>query len=182
MLKWLIRKRLAAFERQLGYDTSYLRALLAADTRAFLAFARVQGISSYRKDVPLGVYYAAKLTGTVSADCGPCTQLVVTMALHDGLDARTIATILGGVDGTMSEDLEIGVRFARAVLAHAPEADELRQEIVRRWGPRALASLGLALVASQMYPTLKYALGYGRACQRIVVGGETVVPGLHETV
>jgi hypothetical protein len=55
-------------------------------------------------------------------------------------------------------------------------ADELRDEIVQRWGKRALVSLAFAITASRLYPTLKYALGHGRACQRIVVAGEPVAP------
>ena len=51
-----------------------------------------------------------------------------------------------------------------------------RDEIVRRWGDAALVAISLSIVASRMYPTLKYALGYGKACSRVVVKGEPVVP------
>ncbi len=176
MLTWLIRRRLAAFERHYAYDMSYARELLAADRRAFLAFARVQAITAYRRDVPLDVYCAAALTASVAADCGPCTQLGVLFALREGLPAATAAKILEGDDAAMTEPSRLGARFARAVLARCGDADALRDEIERRWGPRAVISLGLALVASQMYPTLKYALGYGKACQRIDVAGRTIVP------
>jgi hypothetical protein len=76
----------------------------------------------------------------------------------------------------MTSDVALGFRFARAVLAHAPEADGLREEIVRRWGPRAVRALGCGIIASQMYPALKYALGHGQACTRVVVAGQTVTP------
>jgi hypothetical protein len=58
-------------------------------------------------------------------------------------------------------------------------ADELRAQIVERWSPRALVSLAFAITAARMYPTMKYALGHGRACQRISVGG-AVVPVLRQ--
>src|SRR5262249_57642754 len=90
MLKWLIKNRLNAFERKFGYDVTYARELLATDTRAFLRFARISGLSEYRRDVPADVYYAAKLTAVVAEDCGPCSQLVVAMALGDGVDPRTV--------------------------------------------------------------------------------------------
>jgi alkylhydroperoxidase family enzyme len=178
MLKWLIRSRLAAFERTYAYDASYMREVLAADTRAFLAFAKSQGISSYRRDIPLDVYYAAKIVGAATEDCGPCTQLVVTMALNDGVSPRTIEAILEGAEGATSEEVQIGVRFARAAMAHDPAADELREEIQRRWGRRAVIALGFAIVASRIYPTLKYALGHGKACQRVVVGDKIVTQRL----
>jgi hypothetical protein len=176
MLKWLIRKRIAAYERQTGYDASYARELLATDSRAFWRFAKINGISAYRKDVPKDLYYATKLTGTLVEDCGPCTQLVVTMALHDGVEARVITSILEGNLGAMTEEVRLGVRFARAVVAHSPDADEIRDEIVKRWGRRAVVSVAFALTAARFYPTLKYALGYGKACQRVVVAGETIAP------
>ncbi len=172
MLKWLIRRRLAAFERAHGYDASYMRDVLAADTGAFLRFARLTGISSYRKDVPLGLYYAVKLTATIAEDCGPCTQLSVTMALADGLPARTITSILEGAG--MLPEVELGAKFARAALAHSPDADPLREEILHKWGPRALVSLAFALVSGRMFPTVKYALGHGKSCQRVVVEGTSV--------
>jgi alkylhydroperoxidase family enzyme len=178
MLKWLIKNRLNAFERRFGYDVTYARELLATDTRAFLHYARVAGLSAYRRDVPVDVYYAAKLTAIVAEDCGPCSQLVVAMALGDGVDPRTVAAVVAGDehDAVLGEPARLGVRFARAVLAHDPAADELREIVARRWGPRAVVSLAFAITASRLFPTLKYALGHGKACQRVEVAGEVVVP------
>ncbi|MDX2088148.1 MAG: hypothetical protein SFX73_09865 [Kofleriaceae bacterium] len=174
MMKWLIRNRLAAFERTWAYDMSYVRALLDADTRAFMAFARSQRMNSYRKGVPKDVHYAAKITGTIVEDCGPCTQLVVTMALRDGMDAKTVAAVVRQDHAGMTEPVALGVAFARAVLAHAPEADELREKIVARWGQRAVVSLTFAVVMARVFPTMKYGLGYGTACQRVVVAGSSI--------
>lgn len=176
MLKWLIRKKLASFEKQFGYDASYMRHVLDTDFGAFVRFGRATSVGRYRKDVPIDVYAAVGLVGSLTADCGPCTQLGVTMALREGVPGATIARILRGDDAEMTEPTRLGARFARAVLARDAAADELREEITRRWGPRAVISLGLALVASQMYPTFKYALGYGHACQRIDVEGRSITP------
>ncbi len=174
MIKWLIRRRIAAFERSFDYDLGYAREILDADTGAFLKLARALPMTHWRRDVPLEVAVAVGITGTLAEDCGPCTQLGVTMALRQGVDAQTLATILSGDVDRMSEPVRLGVRFACAVLAHDPVADELREEIVRRWGPRALVSLAYALVGARLYPTLKYALGHGKTCQRVVVAGTPV--------
>ena len=179
MLRWLIRGRLAAFERRYGYDMSYARDLVAADPHAMLAFARLDKMSRYRKDVPREVYYAVKLTGTLAEDCGPCTQLMITMALEESVDARTLAAIVRGDDAALPEEVLLGVRYARASLAHDAIADELRADLVRRWGPRALVSLAFALTLARVYPTLKYALGHGQTCQRLEIAGAPVaVPAL----
>jgi hypothetical protein len=174
MIKWLIGRKLAAFEREFDYDMSYARDVLAADLGAFMTFARATKLSGYRKDVPADVCFAVKLVGTMVEDCGPCTQLMVTMALKEGVDRRTIAAVLRGDLDSLSPEVRLGVEFARASLAHDPAADALREEIVRRFGPRGLVSIAFGLVGARIYPTLKYALGHGRACQRVVVAGEPV--------
>jgi hypothetical protein len=58
-------------------------------------------------------------------------------------------------------------------LRHAPEADDLREEVLRRFGKRGLVSLAFAMTAARLYPTVKYAMGHGHACMRLTIGGET---------
>jgi hypothetical protein len=173
MLKWIIRNRLAAFEKKLDYDMSYAREILEIDTRAFFAFIKVQKIGEYRHG-PKELYWAAKLTGTLSEDCGPCTQLLVSMAIADGLDAKLLAPIIANDEAAMTETVKLGVRFARAAIAHDIAADELRDEIVKRWGKKALVSVAFAMTCARIYPTLKYALGHGKTCQRVMIDGKPV--------
>ena len=178
-MKWFIHRKLAAFEKEFGYDASYMHDVLDTDFGAFMKFARATAIGRYRKDVPLDVYTAVGLVGVISADCGPCAQLGVTMALRQGVPGATIARILRGNLEDMTEPTRLGVKFARAVLARdAIAADEARGELERRYGKRAVVSLGLALCASQLYPMLKWSLGYGHACQRLEVDGTTIAPKL----
>ncbi len=174
MLKWLIRNRLAAFEKKLDYDMSYAREILAIDTKAFFAFSKVMKLSEYRRDVPLAAYYAAKVVGTLHEDCGPCTQLVVTMALADGVEPGVLSAVVAHNEAAYSEDVALAVQLARAVLAHDPAADELRETIRKRWGPRAVVSLAFAITSARIFPTLKYALGHGKTCQRVVVAGTPI--------
>jgi len=174
-MTWLIKNRIAAFERQFGYDASYLRELLAIDPEAFFAFAKVQKMK-YRKDVPRDVYYAASITAAMAEDCGPCTQLVVGMALGEGATHTVIGNIVSEDLVALPDDVALAVKFTLAVLAHSVEADELRPEIERRWGKRAVASLALAIAGARVYPTVKYALGFGKACTRVTVGDRQIVP------
>jgi hypothetical protein len=176
MIKWLLHRRLAAFEREHEYDASYMHELLETDLGAFLKFGRATGLGAYRKDVPAEVYVAAALTSSIQADCGPCTQLGVGFALRAGVPSTTIAAIVAGNLAAMSSEVALGVRFARAVLAREAGADEYRDEIVQRWGPRALLALGFGIMTAQLYPALKYALGHGKACTRVVVAGQAVSP------
>ena len=176
MMKWLIHRRLAAFEKDFGYNADFMHHVLDTDFRAFMRFGRVGSALRYRKDVPDELYYAVALTGTIGGDCGPCAQLGVTMALREGVPGATLASIVRGNEAEMTDVVRLGVRYARAVLARQPIADEYRADIVRRWGERAVVTLALALVGSQIFPTFKYALGYGHACQRLVVEGASIVP------
>jgi len=173
MIRWFMRRWLDKFERTWNYDVSHMREMLDADPRAVMAFGKASGVGNYRKDVPLAAFCAAGIVGTMFEDCGPCTQLVIDMAQREGVDPAILRAVVARDINAMPYDVALAYRFAEASLQHAPEADDLREEVVRRWGKRALISLSFALVASRMYPTLKYALGYGRACTRVTVGGES---------
>jgi hypothetical protein len=171
MLNWWLRRRIAAFERTYGYDMGYARAMLAADRGAFLAFSRIMGLAKWRRDAPVAAYYAAKIAATAAEDCGPCTQLAVTMAEREGCAPSDLRAIVAGNTAAMSEDARLGYAFARATLAHDGEADALRAEITRRWGERAVISLAFAITVGRLFPTLKYAVGHGVACTRVCVAG-----------
>ena len=71
----------------------------------------------------------------------------------------------------MPPDVALAWRFTRATLDHDVSADQYREEIVTRWGPRAVVSLAFAIASARLYPTVKYAMGHGKACTRLVVGG-----------
>lgn len=175
MLKWLIRNRINAFETSFNYDMSYAREMLAADTGAVMAFWKMQSsMGAYRKDIPKDAHYAAKLIGVMTEDCGPCTQLCVTMAIREGVDPRTLSAVLRSDDAALGEDVWLVVKFARATLAHSPEADGYRETIIAKWGKRAVISIAFALSMARVYPTIKYALGHGKSCQRIEVAGTPV--------
>jgi alkylhydroperoxidase family enzyme len=171
--------QLDKFERDWNYDVSYMRALLARGFGALRPVLGLQRISEYRKGIPAAPLFAAKITAARAEDCGPCVQLVVTMAERAGVPAGVLRAVLAHDMDAMPNDVRLTVRFTDAVLAHAAEADELRDEIVARWGEDAVVSLAYGILSGRAYPTLKYALGYGKACVRVKVAGEeTPVPAL----
>jgi hypothetical protein len=174
MIRWLMARRIAAFERAFDYDARYSHDILAVSPRALWLFARIEKLATYRRDVPRAAYYTAKLVAAKAEDCGPCTQLVVTMAERAGVAPATLRAVLQGDERAMGEDAALGFRFARAVLAHDARADELRAAVLARWGQHALISLGFAIAATRVFPTVKYALGHGQACSRVTVGGSPV--------
>jgi hypothetical protein len=172
MLSRLLRRRLDGFARSFDYDVTHMKQVLAASRQAFIRLSRVQAMDKYREEVPPAPWYAAKLAATLHEDCGSCTQLVADMALRGQVPAGTIRAVIAGQDQAMDADVRLGYRFARAVLAHDPDADGLRAEVLAHWGQRGLVSLAFAITTSRMYPTLKYALGHGHACTVVRVAGQ----------
>ena len=171
MLKWLMRKGIVAFERKWQYDASYLHELIDISPRAAWMFSRAAAIGGYRKDVPLAAWTAAAITAVRHEDCGPCTQLGVQMAEAHGVAPDVLRAILAEDASAMPDDVALAWRFARAAIDHDPTVDDYHGEIIRRWGPRAAVSLAFAILASRTYPTVKYAMGHGKTCSRIVVAG-----------
>ncbi len=174
MLSWLMRRRIAAFERDYDYPMDYARDILAASPRALLAYGRILSLARYRRDLPIAAVYAAKLVAAKAEDCGPCTQLAVTMAEREGVAPAQLRAVLTGDEKAMTDEVSLACRFAQAVLAHDPRADALRQEVVARWGRHALVSLAFAIATVRVFPTVKYALGHAQACTRVTVGGSAV--------
>ncbi len=96
------------------------------------------------------------------------------------MDPQTLRAVLIEDPTAMPPNVALAWRFTRATLDHDPLADEYREEIIRMWGPKAVISLAYAIVTARMYPTVKYAMGHGKACTRIVVDGAPVA--LHQPV
>lgn len=179
MIRWFLDRQLRGFERRWGYDTAYARELLEADPFALIAFGLAGRIGAYRKGVPVDVHGAVQLVSVMAEDCGPCAQLGIDMALEAGVPPAVLRAVVERDFAAMPAEIALAVRWADASLARAPEADEMRDDIVRLWGQRGLISLAFALTAGRIYPTVKYAMGHGRACMRLNIAGEARRPTLH---
>lgn len=171
MLKAWLSGAIDRFETTWNYDASYMRQLLTVSAWTYIRFGLVASLG-HRPGAPAAAKAAAGIVGTLSEDCGPCTQISVDIAAKGGVDSAILRAILAGDEAAMGPDAGLAYRFARASLARDMEqADPLREEIVRRWGEAGLVAIGLALTTARMYPTLKYALGHGRACSKVMVAG-----------
>ena len=176
MLRWFMKRKLRAFGDAFGYDTSYGAEVIDVDVAAGLALARLSKVAAYRADAPAAAWHAAKIVAAMSEDCGPCVQLGVTMAERAGVPVSDLRAIIVGDVARMSAEASIGYRFAKALLARSADLDDLRAEIVRRWGRKALAAISIGIVTTRTFPALKYALGHGQSCQAVEIGGSTIAP------
>lgn len=177
MLKAFFAGRIGKFEKTWGYDASYMRHLLRASPLSFWKFSVATGMVD-RKAAPMEALVAAGVAATLVEDCGPCTQIGIDMAAANGVRPEVLRAIVAGDEAGMGATAGLAWKFARASLARdMTRADPLRDEIVRRWGDAALVAISLAITTGRMYPTLKYALGYGKACSKVVVAGQDAPVG-----
>lgn len=169
MLRYLFGKMLLSFHKRYDYDIRYQQEILTSDLAAFLKFTAFQTMSSHAANLPAGPLFAARLRAIISEDCGPCTQLVVNMALEAKLAPELVRAIIERDLDQLPEDVKLVVNFSDLVLAHHPQANDLRAPIRARWGQPGLIAIGFAISTYRVYPALKYTLGYGEACSRLLV-------------
>ncbi len=175
----LIEPKLAAVERDYGYDTTYLRWIASVSPPAFLRFSMFTRFAAHREQTPSSALFAAKLAILAREDCGPCTQLVVRMAEQESIAREDIVAALAhseAGEAAPSPDVALVVDFVRAVVDRdLATSSRHRAAILERWGEKALVTLAFAMASARVYPTLKYALGYGQACTRVTIGGAPLV-------
>lgn len=174
MLSWIIRRQIDAFENQYAYDATYLRDLLDTSLGAMIKFHRATALGDYREGVPKEAWHAVRVLTARREDCGPCTQLVATMAERDGVSPDIVRGALRGRFDDLPDEVRLALSFSRAVLDRDSLADSLRSEVVARFGKRGLITIAFAMLSARLYPTLKYALGYGHTCSVVRVAGTAV--------
>jgi hypothetical protein len=118
-----------------------------------------------RRDVPIEAFVAAGITAVRSEGCGPCTRLATALAKRWGVRPEILRAVLKGDVAAMPDDVALAWRFAKAILAPERDgwtADDYRAVILERWGPRAAVTLEVPITT---------AMGHGKSCTRVVVGG-----------
>lgn len=174
MLKSIARRRTRAFAARYDYDAGYMEAILDASPAAFFKFAKLLDAASHRESAPVDAYFAAKIAGARAEDCGPCTQLVVNLALEAGMARDQIEAVLTRNCQAMNDETALGFRFAEAVINRAPSEDEVRDAVRTAWGDKGLIDLTFSLQIGRMFPMIKAGLGYAKECRRVIVGDKPV--------
>jgi len=59
VLGWLVKRRLAKFEREFDYDLTYVREIFAASPCAFFKFSKIFTLAAHRGDAPPDAWFAA---------------------------------------------------------------------------------------------------------------------------
>ncbi len=174
MIRAILHRSIAKFERHYDYDATYMHEILDSSVGAFVKLLLAQAMNAHRDSVPMATLYAARIAAVRHEDCGPCAQLTVNMALEAGVGASTVRAIVARDFSAMSDEAALGLRLAEAVLANR-NCDPERDEVVRRYGARALVTLAYAIAGTRTYPTMKRVLGHAHTCERLTVD-DRVVP------
>jgi hypothetical protein len=174
MRNWIARRSLRAFAKRYGYDVSYLEMLLNESPAGFFKFAPLMKAAAHREAVPIEASFAAKIVGALAEDCGPCTQLVVDMALEAGMPKDQIEAVLRRDPRAMNEATTLGFRFADAVVRRSTDDEEFRDAVKAQWGQKGMIDLTMALQLGRIFPMVKAGLGYARECRRVTVSGHDV--------
>lgn len=176
MLRWMLHKMLRRFEARYSYDAAYAHEILDdAGAGAFLRFGAVQLMGAYARDLPAEALHAARLAAIIEEDCGPCAQLTVRMAEEARISHDVLSAVIRKEDHSLPPDVRLVVQFVRHAMARDEAADELREQVLARFGKRALVTLAYTMTIAKLYPSLKYALGHGQMCSRLQVGEQSLV-------
>lgn len=169
MIRWLIRRKLNAVEREIGVPVDYLRHMVDVSLRAFLRFARVFSLAAYRRKLPVSERYVAMIVATQDEDCGTCVQIAVNLARNEGVSRDILNACLQGDVMALPEGCALVYRFVRAVLSQSPEAPELRTDIRAHFGEEALIELALAVASTRLFPMTKRMMGYAVSCTQVTI-------------
>jgi hypothetical protein len=145
MRSWIARRMLRRANQRYGYDTRYLELMLKASPSAFFKFAALNKAANHREVVPVEASFAVKICGAMAEDCGPCTQLVVDMALEAGMARPQIEAVVRRDPRAMSAATALAFRFADAVARRTGNDEEYREAVRAQWGDKGVIDLAMAM-------------------------------------
>jgi len=169
MLRWLLRRRLAAEEKKLGASMDYLRHILDVSPTAFFRFASIMPFANSRKVLPAEAWFVAQIVALQHEDCGPCLQIGVNLARQAGVDATLLRATLDGDIEQLPPELADVYHFTQAVVNTSGNDDALREKLRKRYTDRGLIELAYAIASGKIPPTVKRVLGYAQSCSVVQV-------------
>ena|SRR5579871_1191573 len=169
MLRRLILSRINAAEKQWGVPLDYCKFIVRVSLRAAFKFAKFLAVDEYRRALPAGPCYVARIVAVRDADCGTCVQIAVNQAKQAGVPAEVLRATLDGRIDDLTEELRDAYRFAEAVVTANGDEDTLRERIRLRYGDEGLIEMALAIASCRVFPIVKRTLGYAVSCSQVAV-------------
>jgi alkylhydroperoxidase family enzyme len=172
MMRWFLFRAISATEASLGESLEYVRFILHASVGAFLRFARLTGVSRYRRALPLAPFHVVRIAAAKHEDCGPCVQTTVNIAKKAGVPVDVLRAVVDGRVDDLPEELADTYRFVDRVMRATYDEGDLREKIRARYGTRgdeALTEIALVLSSARAFPVTKRVLGYATSCAKVTI-------------
>lgn len=161
-------KQIQEFEAHYQYDGTYMRELLEHSAQGYAKFNNFLPLASHREILSPEEHWVARLATMKGADCGECLQLNVRMALEAGISRELVRAALTG-GNALAENLKDVYHYARSVAGQELVASDLVERIAARYEKGWLLELGLCIATGMVFPTIKRAVGYAKACSLIEI-------------
>lgn len=169
MNRWLLTKLLQWGEKQIGgVDLDYAYHLRDVAPSRLWRYTLIKTVEGPRKYTPADVYHAAGMAAAMTEDCGPCVQIHANFAMQDGMNADVLRSLAMRKMDNVPADIALGFRYGEAI-AQGVMADEMRDEIRKKWGEKGLIELAFAIATARFYPAIKRGMGYAHTCERVVI-------------
>src|ERR671936_630055 len=85
VIRRLILGRITAAEKMLGVPLDYCKFIARTSLRASMKFAKFLAVDEYRRVLPAGPCYVARIVALRHDDCGTCVQIAVNQAKKAGV-------------------------------------------------------------------------------------------------
>ena len=169
-----LHSQIDAFQEKYDYDMAYAREVAAVDPKLYMQFFEATQLAQFDGGLPKDAHWAVGALAVMAGDCGPCLQLSVQLGEEAGVSEEVMRAVLAGDFEALSGDTRLCAEFAQALLKRTSALPELRQQVIARLGKAGAIAVAYALIASSMYPTLKYAIGHGHTCSPVLLSGRRV--------
>jgi hypothetical protein len=151
------------FETHYKYDARYLRDLLETSEEGFDKFNAFMPMSTHKQALSTEAFWVAKLSAMRAEDCGSCLQLNIRMALESGVSKPIIESVLYSKE-TLPTELKRVYDFATSIALNENLSSTDQTAIDEALTKSEKIEIGLCVAAARVFPTLKRAAGYSKAC------------------
>jgi alkylhydroperoxidase family enzyme len=155
----LIRKQ----EKELGASLEWMRDVADTSLPALFKSALVTPFGNHRRYLPKDAWHVARLATTLTEDCGTCAQIVVNLALKDGVSPGILYAVIRGQPENLPENLRTVQQFA-SMIAAGQDDSALRELLLTHFRDEGIVELAIAIATSRLIPTLKRAMGHSQSC------------------
>ena len=163
LMQRFIFRWIDSFEKKSGVSAESARWMANVSPKAFLKFGKLGKLAQYRNALPADASAVAHLVAARSEDCGPCVQIGINFAKHDGVSPDILRAVYDRQPDRLPPELADVYHFAESVVSGG-EDETLRERVRQHYDDEALIELGLGMAVARTFPLVKRTIGYAKSC------------------